>query len=292
MSITSPSASIRGVGLVRRHVRLARAAQQRADPRAELADRERLRDVVVRAELEPEHLVELVVARGEHDDRHRARRPQPLADLEPVEPRQHQVEHDQVDRLLGEPPQRLLAVASLDNNVPVFLERERRGRCARRPRRRPAGSWGSGRASAFRRCQDSPGDGARTLAAPGADRSNVRSTAASTAARSLVVALAVLLARVLDRAAGRRCRRRSCRRTSTAPAARVARDRTSPATTPTARPEAPARCSRPRGSATRCGSTTCRSRRTRGRRRSRAAAGRSCRTSGRSRADSRARRSS
>src|SRR3954468_4575819 len=111
--------------LVRRHVRLAGATEKRADTRAELADRERLRDVVIGAELQPEHLVELVVARGQHDDRHRARRPQPLADLEPVEPRQHQVEHDEVDRLLGEQPQRLLAVASLDNNISVLLERER-----------------------------------------------------------------------------------------------------------------------------------------------------------------------
>ena len=47
-------------------------AQERADATAELSDRERFRDVVVRAQLEPHHLVELVVPGGEHDDRHLA----------------------------------------------------------------------------------------------------------------------------------------------------------------------------------------------------------------------------
>ena len=101
------------------------AAEQGAHARAELADRERLRDVVVRAELEADHLVELVVAGRQHDDRHRARRAQPLAHLEPVEPRQHDVEHDEVDRRVGETAQRLLAVGRLHDRVPVLLERER-----------------------------------------------------------------------------------------------------------------------------------------------------------------------
>src|SRR5581483_10252973 len=101
-----------------------RAPEQRADARAKLTDRERLRDVVVRAELEPDHLVELVVAGREHDDRHAARGAQALADLEPVEPRQHDVEHDEVDALRGELAQRLLPVGRLDNGVSVLLERE------------------------------------------------------------------------------------------------------------------------------------------------------------------------
>src|SRR5207247_544467 len=45
--------------LVRRELR---ATEQRAHPAAELPDRERLRDVVVRAQLEPDDLIELVVA--------------------------------------------------------------------------------------------------------------------------------------------------------------------------------------------------------------------------------------
>ena len=102
---------------------MAARRSKRAHPAAELADRERLRDVVVGAELEPEHLVQLVVAGGQHDDRHAARRPQALADLEPVQLRQHQVEHDEVEALLREPRQRLLAVARLDDAEAVALER-------------------------------------------------------------------------------------------------------------------------------------------------------------------------
>src|SRR5262249_60833971 len=86
------------------------APQQGPDAAPELPDRERLRDVVVGSELEPDDLVELVVAGGEHDDRHRARRPEPPADLEPVDLRKHQVEHDEVDLLALEPPERLFAV--------------------------------------------------------------------------------------------------------------------------------------------------------------------------------------
>ena len=44
-------------------------AQHRLDPRHELGRRERLREVVVGAELEPEDPVDLAVARGEEDDR-------------------------------------------------------------------------------------------------------------------------------------------------------------------------------------------------------------------------------
>src|SRR6188768_665168 len=75
-----------------REMRVRGATEQRAHAAAELPDRERLRDVVVRAELEPEHLVELVVARGEHDDRHRALAAETTAHLESVDLREHDVE--------------------------------------------------------------------------------------------------------------------------------------------------------------------------------------------------------
>ena len=78
---------------------VARAAQHRVDPQHQLARAERLGDVVVGAQLEPDDPVGL-------------RRPsavsmitgtslvlaQPAADLEPVDAGQHQVEHDQVGR--------------------------------------------------------------------------------------------------------------------------------------------------------------------------------------------------
>ena len=103
-------------------VRSAGPAEECAHAAPELADRERLRDVVVRAELEPEHRVELVVAGGQHDDRHRALCAQSLADLEPVELRQHDVEHDEVDRLLGEPPERLLSIPRRNDSKAVAFE--------------------------------------------------------------------------------------------------------------------------------------------------------------------------
>ena len=52
-------------------------------------------------------------------------RAQTLADLEPVEPRQHDVEHDQVDGLLARSAQRLFAVARRDDAETVALERIR-----------------------------------------------------------------------------------------------------------------------------------------------------------------------
>ena len=86
-------------------------------------DRERLRDVVVRAELEPDDLVQLVVAGREHDDRHRAARAEPLADLEPVDPRQHDVEHDEIGILVREDVEGLLAVEGGDDAETVAFER-------------------------------------------------------------------------------------------------------------------------------------------------------------------------
>ena len=103
---------------------MPRPPQERANTRAELADRERLGDVVVGAELETDHLVELVVAGGQHDDRDGAPRAQLLAYLEPVQLRQHDVEHDEVDRLVAEACERLLAVGCLHDDVTVALERE------------------------------------------------------------------------------------------------------------------------------------------------------------------------
>ena len=48
----------------------------------------------------------------------------PLADLEAVEPGQHEVEDDEIDRVLVELPQRFVAVPRLDDAVAVALERK------------------------------------------------------------------------------------------------------------------------------------------------------------------------
>src|ERR1700722_5277366 len=107
-----------GTGQCRpRHLR---SPQRRLDPAGELAQRERLGDVVVGAELEPDDLVDLLGLGRQHDDRHRAAAPQLPADLEPIDPRQHQVEHDEVERLLVEALQRLAAVGRLHHVVALL----------------------------------------------------------------------------------------------------------------------------------------------------------------------------
>ena len=64
----------------------------------QLAWIERLRQVVVRAELQPDDAIDLVAARSQHDDRRRVvGAAQLAADREPVLAGQHQVEHQQVE---------------------------------------------------------------------------------------------------------------------------------------------------------------------------------------------------
>src|SRR5437899_340467 len=85
-------------------MRRDRAPEQGTHAAPELADRERFRDVVVGAELEAEHFVQLLATRRQHDDRNARLRAETLADLQTVEPREHHVEHHEVHVLLGEGP--------------------------------------------------------------------------------------------------------------------------------------------------------------------------------------------
>src|SRR5262249_4880822 len=66
-----------------------------ANARNELARRERLREVVVRAELEADHSIGFLVARGQDEDRHVAEVAQPSTELEAVDVGQPEVEHDE-----------------------------------------------------------------------------------------------------------------------------------------------------------------------------------------------------
>src|SRR5262249_7796613 len=59
----------------------------------------RLRDVVVRAGVETDDAVDLRGARGQHQDGDAALGAEPSADLEPGEPREHEVEDEGVVRL-------------------------------------------------------------------------------------------------------------------------------------------------------------------------------------------------
>lgn len=72
------------------------APHHRSYPRDDLTYPEGFGDVVVRAELEPDHAVRLVAAGADHDDRDVAARPQRLADVEAVGVGQPEVEEDDV----------------------------------------------------------------------------------------------------------------------------------------------------------------------------------------------------
>ena len=74
----------------------ARTAQHRPDPRDQLARRERLGQVVVGADSRGRRSCRPPPPRGQHQDVGVAEGAHPPADLDPVDPGQHQVEHDHV----------------------------------------------------------------------------------------------------------------------------------------------------------------------------------------------------
>ena len=90
-----------------------------ADPRRQLAPAERLGDVVVGAELEPEDAVELVATGGEHDDRDGPALAQLAADVTAVDVRQAEVEQDEV---VASRRQGVGAGGDVDDLMPVGLQ--------------------------------------------------------------------------------------------------------------------------------------------------------------------------
>ena len=98
------------------------AAQQRLDAADQLADAERLDEVVIGAHLEPDHLVDLVRARGEEEDRRARLAPQLAEHLEAVDPGQPDVEHHEVGRRVGEVGEGVLAGRLDGHRVALALE--------------------------------------------------------------------------------------------------------------------------------------------------------------------------
>ena len=98
------------------------AAEDRLHAGDELTRRERLRHVVVGAELETGDAVRLLVARRQHEDRHRRLGTDATTDLESVDAGQADVEHDETDRVAGELRERLLAGAHPDHAIAVTAE--------------------------------------------------------------------------------------------------------------------------------------------------------------------------
>src|SRR3954471_6870100 len=98
-----------------------RATEERLDPTHQLAQTERLRQVVIRAELETDDLVDLIVTRRQDEDRHLGPRgAQPAEDLEAVHPGQADVEDHEVGRLARRDLEALLARAG-DGDLVAFL---------------------------------------------------------------------------------------------------------------------------------------------------------------------------
>ena len=114
-SIVSPSNASR----VGRRPRGRGAPENRLHAHRELAGRERLRDVVVCAELEPHDPVGLVAAGGEHDHRQVAARADPAAEREAVGARQHHVEDDELRLAPLDQLARRVAVAGDERLEPV-----------------------------------------------------------------------------------------------------------------------------------------------------------------------------
>jgi hypothetical protein len=72
----------------------------------------------------PEHPIDFIVARRQKQDRHVGGFPDLPADLEPVEFRHADIEHDQVRPVAAETAQRLLAVARLGHGHAGLHERD------------------------------------------------------------------------------------------------------------------------------------------------------------------------
>ena len=111
---------------------LLRAPEERPDPGRQLAQAERLRDVVVGAELEPDDLVELAVLGGQHHDRHAGLGADDPADLDAGQLGEHQVQQDEVRALGAERARASRPSAAGTTRKPSSLERVRERLAQRR----------------------------------------------------------------------------------------------------------------------------------------------------------------
>src|SRR6478752_5637913 len=100
----------------------ARSAEQVAYTHRELPWRERFRQVIVGAQLQPDDAVRLLAACGQHQNRQVRVRPDPAAELETVDPGKHHVEHDQRRWFALEHTLSLIAARRFDGSEAVALE--------------------------------------------------------------------------------------------------------------------------------------------------------------------------
>ena len=109
-----------------------RAAEDALHARDELAGVEGLRQVVVGADLEPDDLVDILVAGGQHQDRHVRSLAHAAADLDAVHVGQVEIEDDQRRHLGGDRVQRRAARSDRLHDVAGVLQIERDERGDRR----------------------------------------------------------------------------------------------------------------------------------------------------------------
>ncbi len=94
------------------------AAQKRPHPRHQLQHGERLGQIVVRAQLQPQDAVHLAGSRAGDDDGRIARHGAcALADLKAVDARQHQVQHQRVPAAFLQPPHAFVAVRGMLDGI-------------------------------------------------------------------------------------------------------------------------------------------------------------------------------
>ena len=86
------------------------AAQHRVDPGQQFARVERLGEVIVGAHFKSENAIDILAARGEHDDRHLRFGADLAAQAEAVLARQHDVEDQEVDAMVGHGPRHFAPV--------------------------------------------------------------------------------------------------------------------------------------------------------------------------------------
>ena len=100
------------------------ATQHGADTGHEFTMAERLGDVVVSTELQPDDLVDLGVTRGDHDDAHRTALPQLTAHLGARDAGHHEVQQHDVGTVVVELGQAGSSVLGLGNLEPLLAEHE------------------------------------------------------------------------------------------------------------------------------------------------------------------------
>ncbi len=110
-----------------RLVALVGTAEQRAHAGHELAGREGLDEVVVRAELEADDTVLDLALGRQHDDGHIGGIADGAADALARELGEHEVEHDEVELMLLELFNGRLTIADADDPVALALEVRRHG---------------------------------------------------------------------------------------------------------------------------------------------------------------------